>query len=582
MIGDSMKSNKGFTLVEIIVCITLIVLIGTISFISIKLSDKNNKEKIKNEFINDIKAAANIFIETNQDVEKFQLLKNPGDYIFIQLKELVDIGLLDENEINPFENKTLKERKCDVAKVLLDNHSAISVEFPVRVFENKSCDEIYQEMNIKTYIDLNNNDEFNYVNMDSSDIIWAKYIMEGLTFETIKYGDYYSDKYKINESSYVLRNYETGEEIPTTVADWDNECVFVNGTTDSLPYWECNYSLKESSKYYDNWLEKETKKRIVELRDNSAPILIEPINSNGSYSSFYYDQNNYGIFENIFSKEYSNDGGITSTPRLIDCYTGESYYEGFDNWDGNIYYTGGDENFIISDDGYKITLTDTSSNSSIFEAGYVDSYEAPQIDYYGPTYFNSREELSNMFNNTAWSGNLKVYEVKLCDYYDNCINYYEEDKLSDLDSGTYTLSGFAYDGSTCAEYEYIINVDINDYYCPTGDLIGYSCRTYAYSRPKFDYDNCVDIYETITDESMCGCAMTQHDVCINSCYSSGWSNPESCADACWIGGGPACVEANTCTVFWYTDCPYIGEEYYCDDGWVLGDDYYCYNAAEIR
>ena len=76
IIGDSLK-NKGFTLVEIIVCLVLITLIGTISVISINSSNKNKKEEVK--LISTVTNAANVYYSMNNDLKQ-KLKDNYGEF----------------------------------------------------------------------------------------------------------------------------------------------------------------------------------------------------------------------------------------------------------------------------------------------------------------------------------------------------------------------------------------------------------------------------------------------------------------------------------------------------------------------
>ena len=96
IIGDSMKS-KGFTLVEIIVCLVLITLIGTISVISINNSNKKEKEEAK--LISTVTNAANVYYSMNNDLK--QKLKDNYGYLVVSIEDLKNNGYLDKNYIVP-------------------------------------------------------------------------------------------------------------------------------------------------------------------------------------------------------------------------------------------------------------------------------------------------------------------------------------------------------------------------------------------------------------------------------------------------------------------------------------------------
>ncbi len=88
-----MKNNKGFTIIEIIICISLLVVIGVGSFISIRVVNnkiKNDKlEKIQDRIMN----AVEVYIDNNKTV-KNQLYDNRNGVV-IPLNTLQNEGLID-------------------------------------------------------------------------------------------------------------------------------------------------------------------------------------------------------------------------------------------------------------------------------------------------------------------------------------------------------------------------------------------------------------------------------------------------------------------------------------------------------
>lgn len=89
--------NKGFTLVEIIVCLVLITLIGTISVISINSSNKKEKEEAK--LISIVTNAANVYYSMNNDLK--QKLKDNYGYLVVSIEDLKNNGYLDKNYVVP-------------------------------------------------------------------------------------------------------------------------------------------------------------------------------------------------------------------------------------------------------------------------------------------------------------------------------------------------------------------------------------------------------------------------------------------------------------------------------------------------
>ena len=93
IIGDSMK-NKGFTLVEIIVCLVLITLIGTISVISINSSNKKEKEE---KLISTVTNAANVYYSMNNDLKQ-KLKDNYGYLVVMVLKCCLRVGIYQSQD----------------------------------------------------------------------------------------------------------------------------------------------------------------------------------------------------------------------------------------------------------------------------------------------------------------------------------------------------------------------------------------------------------------------------------------------------------------------------------------------------
>lgn len=88
-----MKNKKGFTLIEIIICISLIVIIGAGSFISIRLMNKKLLIDKLNQITDKATLAAQTYIETNKNASN-QLYNNKNG-VSLPLQLLVNEGLLD-------------------------------------------------------------------------------------------------------------------------------------------------------------------------------------------------------------------------------------------------------------------------------------------------------------------------------------------------------------------------------------------------------------------------------------------------------------------------------------------------------
>lgn len=114
-------NKKGFTLVEIIICIALISIIGVSStIIVIKTKNKNNNVNILNgtkmsaklsNITNKILQAANVYIAVEKDGNGNTYetgIKNGGKGLYIKVQTLVDNGYLDKSVLDNLKKETDK------------------------------------------------------------------------------------------------------------------------------------------------------------------------------------------------------------------------------------------------------------------------------------------------------------------------------------------------------------------------------------------------------------------------------------------------------------------------------------------
>ena len=88
-----MKNKKGFTLIEIIMCIVLIVVIGTASFFGVKTIRKNIKYNKLEDFSELILNAVSIYIENNAEAK--EQLYSSKNGVLVPLNVLKNEGLID-------------------------------------------------------------------------------------------------------------------------------------------------------------------------------------------------------------------------------------------------------------------------------------------------------------------------------------------------------------------------------------------------------------------------------------------------------------------------------------------------------
>lgn len=123
--------KKGFTLIEIIVCIVIISLIAVGSFVGIKIIQNKDNDKINEIILN----AASVYSETNKDKYGLTILNAVTDYakgVKIPLTTLVDEGYLEQKYVDEIEEKYTKSSSNESFYVLLaevNNYCESGAEF---------------------------------------------------------------------------------------------------------------------------------------------------------------------------------------------------------------------------------------------------------------------------------------------------------------------------------------------------------------------------------------------------------------------------------------------------------------------
>ena len=119
--------NKGFTLIEMIVTMTIFVIIALIAFPIINgMVQKGNNDKY-NLFLNDVFLATEAYIQKYSD--NYPNLSN-NNYVFVYMDELVQEGLVKSTLVNPnYCNNTRCFPKqistCENGNCTIDNYTII-------------------------------------------------------------------------------------------------------------------------------------------------------------------------------------------------------------------------------------------------------------------------------------------------------------------------------------------------------------------------------------------------------------------------------------------------------------------------
>ena len=149
--------KKGFTLIEMIVSVALLALISVIVIISLNKNLKDQDAKEYAEFIEKVKAAANIYMAANPDAEI--LAKDENGYNIISIELLENAGLIsldslvDPQTKLPLSDPSTAESKKFV-KIYIDEKQegskgsdAILIEYPITKSVKKYIRTINYEMN---------------------------------------------------------------------------------------------------------------------------------------------------------------------------------------------------------------------------------------------------------------------------------------------------------------------------------------------------------------------------------------------------------------------------------------------------
>ena len=101
--GDFMKNNKGFTLIELVAVLAILIAILLLALPGVASSYERRKEKINNEKIESIKSAGQIYASIyKKDIDYSGFLKGECG---ISIQMLLDNDLITKDELMDSENK---------------------------------------------------------------------------------------------------------------------------------------------------------------------------------------------------------------------------------------------------------------------------------------------------------------------------------------------------------------------------------------------------------------------------------------------------------------------------------------------
>lgn len=97
--------DKGFTLIEIVAIMVVLVGIFLISFPVLNGTVKSEDEKKYNNMVNDLCTAGKTYMYSNMD--KFEDLSKVGSNMEVNINDLISYGSVDKNLVNPKTEQTV-------------------------------------------------------------------------------------------------------------------------------------------------------------------------------------------------------------------------------------------------------------------------------------------------------------------------------------------------------------------------------------------------------------------------------------------------------------------------------------------
>lgn len=430
--------KKGFTVVELIISISLLLLVVTVPLVFYHKNSNNNKIKEFNEII---ESSARVYLEGIKFDENILQIKNPNDYIYLKISDLINAGLIDEKIYNPLRNANILETLNDCFKIYMTEDNIIKVDYPVNECSNIPVIHLHRE-------------ESQFVLEDSYTVFeWYKEDPEiindiqngfpreqGDSQEQIEpYFAYYDGALYTGFKEYLEVEYRgyskltdyKGDIINTKEEDWDISYEW-NGEKRE---WYVTYEINSESEIYKSntdYIGKiEPKILTIKLVDEDAPILINKNNDLEYNSELIYlirnnNQENYYKFDNF--------DGYTSNPLEI------------------IYNKNhGESNLNFQ---HVINLEDTAKNSRKYSLNinYIHN-TAPEVEYIGDEFFECIDLESHDFSSYI---TCRDYENDECtidyevvyEYTNTYFQYMYEETIfwsEQYDYDTYTLNIFAND-----------------------------------------------------------------------------------------------------------------------------------------
>ena len=234
-------NKRGFTLIEIIVSISLIVLLGVGSFFGIRLVNSNIRISKLEQIENKVIEAAQVYIETNKESYNQLYKKNNG--VVIPLNVLVNEGLLD------LSTTTLEDKDIENEYVITALGGSTPQENCVDIRSTTSWNEKLSE---PIYICTDSSGNSNIKLINPSDLSNKNKVEREIFYYKGEYVNNYLT-YSKNGVTHNMRilSVDTDDSITVVKEDWDCSGRNCSGATNSFDKIFNNNQLQSQLREYE-------------------------------------------------------------------------------------------------------------------------------------------------------------------------------------------------------------------------------------------------------------------------------------------------------------------------------------------
>ena len=297
-----MRKKNGFTLVELLVTISMLAVVGTIIIYNVVSLNNDTKDLQYDRMVENIKNAAKTYVSLYP--EDFSDLYSSKAFQYMKIQQLIDEGLLDEDTTNPYTNETVGGDERIRAYV---DGSSYEMVFDYPVTSNSNL------MYITAY-------DFTSGTVGDTDNLAALNVYYGLstnTFSMVNEDGTLDIDYVAAGYTSLIAYYESVYNLTYTVPNSFTQCTTTTCTeeilgeevaTESLKY----YYIPESAGTYEityKWVDPTTKvnrsyKRKVRVTDSRTSSLEKSEQKEETTEVTLDTSDTYEIAYQMSSKEF--------------------------------------------------------------------------------------------------------------------------------------------------------------------------------------------------------------------------------------------------------------------------------------